>query len=103
GVEKYASQPEAPESPDDTKVEIPSAAACWNSGSAIAAPEGLSYSHPPQLTLITWAGTGVVSTRYSIAGQMPVPLTTSRICAPGATLPTRATSSVDSSCSPFGV
>ena len=65
-----------------------------------ATPEGPAEdSQAPKLMLITWAGTGEVSTRYCASASMP-PLaavdTTSRIDAALAILPARITSSVAS-------
>src|SRR5580698_6022316 len=101
---KLVSQPDAPESPDDTKTEIPSEDACLNSESQKSTPAAPdSDSHAPKLMVMICAGTGVVWTRYCASSPTPPLLpvaTTSSSFACGAMLPARSTSSVASPWSP---
>src|ERR1700712_2263683 len=66
------SQPAAPESPDETKTEMPWAAACANSVSQKLTPEGPRVaSHAPKLMLRM--GSFRVLTAYCAAVVMPPP------------------------------
>src|ERR1700722_20042954 len=100
GVVKAVSHPEAAESPEETKTEIPSPAACSNKPSQKSTLcELTSSSQAPKLMVITCAGVGVDWTMYCASSPIP-PLaaeaTTDSSVAPGATLPARITSRVAS-------
>src|SRR5580692_1596315 len=102
GVLKEASHPAAPESPEETNTEMPSAAAALNNASQNCTSDcPASASHSPKLMLMICAGIGSVSTAYSLAMLSPsVPptllLTIRSMVAPGAILEDRVTSRVAS-------
>src|ERR1700722_12535784 len=101
-----ASHPAAPESPEETNTEMPSAAAALNNVSQNwTADCPYDASQPPKLMLMICAGTGLVSTAYSVAIPSPSAppaseLTIRSTVAPGAMLVVRVTSRVASTWSP---